>query len=119
MNREFDNGFDEEEERLRSRSRKRDLGAGAGADSDTMPRGRNAQVLAADPGRGRRYLPAGRQAGLHQMAAAQVRLPGPAPVPAPVRAMPEWETQSVPRAYQERTAECEAPMQVRGCRNAL
>ena len=37
MNREFDNGFDEEEERLRSRSRKRDLGAGAGADSDTMP----------------------------------------------------------------------------------
>ena len=40
MNREFDNGFDEEEERLRSRSRKRDLGAGAGADSDTMPRGR-------------------------------------------------------------------------------
>ena len=40
MNREFDNGFDEEEERLRGRSRKRDLGAGAGADSDTMPRGR-------------------------------------------------------------------------------
>ena len=40
MNREFDNGFDEEEERLRSRSRKRDLGAGAGADSDTIPRGR-------------------------------------------------------------------------------
>ena len=40
MNREFDNGFDEEEERLRSRSRKRELGAGAGADSDTMPRGR-------------------------------------------------------------------------------
>ena len=38
MNREFDNGFDEEEERLRSRSRKRDLGAGAGADSDTMRR---------------------------------------------------------------------------------
>ena len=37
MNREFDNGFDEEEERLRGRSRKRDLGAGAGADSDTMP----------------------------------------------------------------------------------
>ena len=29
MNREFDNGFDEEEERI-SRSRKRDLGAGAG-----------------------------------------------------------------------------------------
>lgn len=40
MNREFDNGFDEEEERLRGRSRKRDLGAGAGADSDTMPGGR-------------------------------------------------------------------------------
>ena len=40
MNREFDNGFDEEEERLRGRSRKRDLSAGAGADSDTMPRGR-------------------------------------------------------------------------------
>ena len=75
MNREFDNGFDEEEERLRSRSRKRDLGAGAGADSDTMPRGRTggsgqeirapdrraAQVREADPGRERRYLPAGRQ----------------------------------------------------------
>ena len=40
MNREFDNGFDEEEERLRGRSRKRDLSTGAGADSDTMPRGR-------------------------------------------------------------------------------
>ncbi len=40
MNREFDNGFDEEEERLRGRSRKRDLSAGAGADSDTMPCGR-------------------------------------------------------------------------------
>ncbi|MFQ9704700.1 MAG: hypothetical protein ACLR0U_27235 [Enterocloster clostridioformis] len=35
MNREFDNGFDEEEERLRGRG-ERDLGAGAGADSDTM-----------------------------------------------------------------------------------
>ena len=43
MNREFDNGFDEEEERLRGRSRKRDLGAGAGADSDTMPGGRRKQ----------------------------------------------------------------------------
>ena len=38
MNREFDNGFDEEEERLRSRSRKRDMSADAG--SDTMSRGR-------------------------------------------------------------------------------
>ena len=64
MNREFDNGFDEEEERLRGRSRKRDLGAGAGADSDTMPGApdrRAAQVREADPGRERRYLPAGRQ----------------------------------------------------------
>ncbi len=40
MNREFDNGFDEEEERLRGRSRKRDISAGVGADSDTTSRGR-------------------------------------------------------------------------------
>ena len=45
------------------------------------------------------------------MAAAQVRLPGPEPVQAPVRAMPERETQSVLQVYRERTA-WEAPTEV-------
>lgn len=52
------------------------------------------------------------------MAAAQVRLPGPEPVQAPVRAMPERETQSVLQVYRERTA-WEAPTEVSGRRSAL
>ena len=56
MNREFDNGFDEEEERLRGRSRKRDLGAGAGADSDTMPGGRAGSSRRGINGGGERYV---------------------------------------------------------------
>ena len=84
------------------------------------PARRAAQVHAAGPGRGHRFLLTGRQAGGLRMAAVQARLPGPGPVPVPahVRAMPEREPRSAPQAYQER-AEPAVPMPVRRCRNAL
>ena len=76
MNREFDNGFDEEEERLRGRGRKRDVSAGAGADSDTMPRGRTRSSGQEINGAGQGINGAGQEVRAGSGASARPRYPG-------------------------------------------